>query len=55
MTLEYKGFPIHGGRTYQDYRVDFPGRSRWGTLREIRQDIDAYLIGALPPPTRGGN
>lgn len=50
----YKGFTLHPGRSYQDWRVDFPGRARWGTLAELKSDIDAFLTGALPPKKRGG-
>lgn len=51
----YKGFTLHRGRSYQDWRVDFPCRSRWGTLAEVKADVDAFLIGALPAPKRGWN
>jgi len=51
----YRGFTLLRGKTFQDWRVDFPLRSRWGTLAEVRQDVDAYLSGSLPSPKRGGN
>jgi hypothetical protein len=53
--MTYKGFTLIRGRTFQDWRVDFPGRARWGTLAEIRQDVDAYLSEMLPHPRRGMN
>ena len=53
--MNYKGFTLIRGRTFQDWRVDFPGRSRWGTLAEVRQDVDAFLSGVLRPPQRGMN
>jgi hypothetical protein len=49
----YRGFTLHRGRTFQDWRVDFPGRTRWGTLAEVRSDVDAYLSGLLPPRRSG--
>lgn len=49
----YKGFTLHRGRSFQDWRVDFPGRSRWGTLSEVMSDVDAYLTESLPPAKRG--
>ncbi len=51
--IEYRGYRITRGRSYQDWRVDFPGRSRWGTLAECRADVDAFIIGMLPAPKRG--
>jgi hypothetical protein len=48
----YRGFTLHRGRSYQDWRVDFPGRARWGTLAEVRADVDAYLSGTLAPHRR---
>jgi len=51
----YRGFTIHRGRTFQDYHVDLNGRTRWGTLVEVREDVDSYLAGTLKAPQRGGN
>lgn len=51
--LVYRGHHICRGRTYQDWFVDFPGRRRWGTLAECRQDVDDYLAGTLPPKKGG--
>lgn len=51
--MDYRGFTLHRGRSWQDWRVDFPGRARWGTLAEVRADVDAYLAGMLPAPKRG--
>jgi hypothetical protein len=56
----YRGFSLYSGRTYQDWRVTFPSgngknnsaRTRWGTLDEIRSDVDAYLSGTLPQHKR---
>ena len=53
--MNYQGFTLIRGRTFQDWRVDFPGRSRWGTLAEVRQDVDAFLSGMLPHSKRGMN
>lgn len=50
----YRGFRIKRGRTFQDYQVNLSGRVRWGTLAEIKADIDAFLSGTLPAPKRGG-
>lgn len=50
----YKGYVITKGRTYQDYCVNLNGRTRYGTLVEVQQDIDAHLNGTLPEPKRGG-
>lgn len=48
---EYRGYVIKRGRTYQDWQVYFPDvkRARWGTLTELKDDIDAHLDSALPP------
>lgn len=43
------------GPRANDHRVVFPGRTRWGTVAELKADIDAYLAEALPAPQRGGN
>ena len=51
--ITYKGFTFIEARTYQNWYVDFPGRRRWGTLAELRQDVDAYLNGILPPKKGG--
>ena len=52
----YRGFTLHRGRTYQDWRVDFetPGglRARWGTLAEVKSDVDAFLNSTLSPLKR---
>lgn len=56
--MNYRGFTLTRGRTYQDWSVYFPSlrRARWGTLDEVRADVDAVLSGAgLPMPKRGGN
>lgn len=49
----YRGFVLHRGRTFQDWRVDFPGRARWGTLKEVKSDVDSFLdLAQLPTPKR---
>jgi hypothetical protein len=50
---QYKGFTIHKGRTFQDYRVSLNDRTRYGTLAEVRSDVDAFLAGTLKAPQRG--
>lgn len=51
----YNGVTIaKTGRAPWDYRVCLGGRYRWGTLVELRRDIDQYQAGAgLPAPVRG--
>jgi len=54
----YRGFALQ--RAGSDWCVTFPTgntqtggpRTRWGTLAEIRADIDAYLEGTLEPHRR---
>jgi hypothetical protein len=53
--MNYQGYEIKRGRTYQDYMVNLNGRTRWGTLEEIKGDIEAHLNGTLPEPKRGWN
>jgi hypothetical protein len=56
--MEYRGFILH--RSGRDWYVMFPAensqtggaRTRWGTLAEIRADVDAYLAGTLEPHRR---
>jgi hypothetical protein len=50
----YKGYSLVPGRTFQDWSVNLNGRTRWGTLDEVRSDVDAHLNGTLPEPKRGG-
>jgi len=55
---EYRGFALQ--RAGSDWRVTFPAgnaqtgghRTRWGTLAEVRADVDAYLAGTLEPHRR---
>ena len=49
--IEYKGHALKRGRTFQDWCVYFEKdkRARYGTLEEVKKDIDDYLIGSLPP------
>lgn len=51
----YKGYEIvKTGRQAWDYRVCFSGRTRWGTLDEVKADIDSVVSGiGLPSPQRG--
>jgi hypothetical protein len=54
----YRGFYLH--RSGRDWYWIVPTgnaqtggpRTRWGTLAEIRADIDAYLAGTLEPHRR---
>lgn len=47
---EYKGFEIvKTGKSFQDYRVNLGGRYRWGTLDEIKTDINNHIDGMLIP------
>ena len=51
---EYKGFEITRKGGAFDYRVTFDiglptVRTRFGTLAEIKNDIDLFLQGMLPP------
>jgi len=42
--IEYKGYCINKtGKSFQDYHVKIGTKHSWGTLSEIRQDIDDYL------------
>lgn len=57
-TREYRGHTLTRGRTFQDWSVFFPSlnRVRWGTLDEVRADVDAVVEGrGLPSVQRGGN
>lgn len=57
----YRGFTLTRC-AYGSWAVTFPTsgprgaatRTRFGTLAEIRADVDAYLAGSLPPLKRGG-
>jgi len=56
--MEYRGFALQ--RAGSDWCVTFPTgnvqtggpRAKWGTLAEIRADIDSYLAGTLEPHRR---
>jgi hypothetical protein len=56
--MEYRGFTLR--RAGSDWYVTFPtgnaqtggARTRWGTLAEVRADVDAYLAGTLEPHRR---
>ena len=55
MKRVYRGYTITRGRTYQDYCVNLDGlRTRYGTLEEVRADIDNWISGMLPEPKREG-
>ena len=42
--IEYKGYCIDKtGKSFQDYHSKIGGKHRWGTLSEIKKDIDKYL------------
>lgn len=43
MFSTYKGFRIAKGRCAISYSVRVGGRTRWGTLAEVRQDVDDFL------------
>ena len=46
----YLGYDIvKTGRGYQDYKVNLDGRVRWGTLDEIKIDINKHIDGVLIP------
>lgn len=46
MNLEYKGYTINKtGRSFCDYHTCLDGRHRWGTLKEVKQDIDQHKKG----------
>lgn len=48
--INYLGYDIiKTGRGFQDYRVDLDGRYRWGTLDEIKTDINKHIDGVLIP------
>jgi hypothetical protein len=58
----YRGLKIEKtGRTSSDYCVAFPHepfferRVRWGTIDEIRSDIDFYVDNGRPPPRVKGS
>jgi hypothetical protein len=52
--VEYRGHTIRASRAWGDFAVRFPcGRRRYGSLESVKADVDAYLAGTLPPPTRG--
>lgn len=41
---EYRGFYIDKtGKSFQDYHVKIGDKHKWGTLSEIRKDIDEYI------------
>lgn len=47
--MNYRGFSLSRGRSSQDWCVSFPAirRTRYGTLAEVRADVDAFLAGTL--------
>lgn len=48
--INYLGYDIvKTGRSFQDYRVNLDGRYRWGTLDEIKSDINKHIDGVLIP------
>ena len=41
---EYRGFYIDKtGKSFQDYHVKIGDKHKWGTLSEIKKDIDEYI------------
>ena len=55
MAIQYRGFSISKtGRAAWDHHVAIGERQRWGTLDEIKNDIDSHLDGmGLPSKERG--
>lgn len=42
--LVYKDFTIDKtGRSFQDYHIKLGDKHKWGTLEEIKKDIDNYI------------
>lgn len=55
MKKVYKGFTFaKTGKSPWDWRCDFDGRSRWGTVEELTVDVDLVLSGiGLPAKVKG--
>ena len=54
--ISYKGYEIKKtGKTKYDYAVNLDGRTRWGSVEELKADIDQHKSGGLPSAKRGGN
>jgi hypothetical protein len=52
-TIEYRGFILVSGLSRDGWRVALHTRTRFGTLAEVKQDVDAFIAGTLPD--RKGN
>lgn len=55
-TKDYRGRKImnRGGKVNDWFTRDGKGRTRWGTIGQIRADIDSLLdFGHFPPKSRG--
>lgn len=53
MASTYNGYTlVKTGRMAWDWRACFNGRYRWGTLAELRADIDLVASGISLPPAR---
>ena len=53
MSRSYRGFDIKKtGRQAHDWCCKFGKRPRWGTLEELKVDIDNHLKGMTLPPAR---
>jgi len=43
--IEYKGYCINKtGKSFQDYHVKIGSKHKWGTLVEIKKDIDDHIL-----------
>lgn len=54
-TIEYRGFKISKtGRAAWDNHIAIGQRQRWGTIEELKTDIDSHLDGlGLPAKQKG--
>ena len=46
--VEYRGFVLTSGLSRDGWRVALGERTRFGTLAEVKQDVDAFIAGTLP-------
>jgi hypothetical protein len=47
-SIEYRGFILTSGLSRNGWRVVLGERTRFGTLAEVKQDVDAFIAGTLP-------
>jgi hypothetical protein len=47
-SIEYRGFVLKAGQSRGTWMVALHTRSRFGTLSEVKADVDSFIAGTLP-------